>query len=56
MKSGNYLLVAGARDAYAAMRIASNYASTHGTPLSARPTAPNSLDEPEISLYVCADR
>jgi hypothetical protein len=54
--SGHHLLVNGADDAYSAIRIASSYASTHGVPLSARPTNPDSIDEPEISLYVCSGR
>jgi uncharacterized protein YcsI (UPF0317 family) len=56
MKGGDYLLVAGAADAHAAIRVASRYTATHGIPLSARLSCPDSLDEPEISLYVCADR
>jgi hypothetical protein len=56
MKGGDYLLVAGADNAYAAMRAASSYASTLGVPLSAKPTNPDYLEEPEISFYVCAGR
>jgi hypothetical protein len=52
MKGGDYLLVAGADNAYAAMRAASSYASTLGVPLSAKPTNPDSLEEPEILLCV----
>jgi len=56
MKGGDHLLVAGADDAYAAMRAAGSYAAIHGIPLSAQRSDPDSLDEPEISFYVCAGR
>ena len=55
-ESGNFLIVAGARDGCEAMNTARTRAPEFGIPVKARLTSPDLWDpEPPIALYLVVD-